>query len=246
MITQWNIVIRPTAEHPLHADSAYRLYAFLLEQLPAKEAAQLHEAGGGILSQFVHFRRESSMYSWIINVFSSEMEAILSPVLTHLPEVKVEGVALEVVERSHHDVTAEELILSGREQDSERSVFVFDSPTAFKQNSRYAIFPGERLMLQSLTSRWNDVFPEYPIDDRDAFEALLSGIHIVDYRLRTTRFQIKGVKIPGFVGSCTVASRLPCPLLELWKTLVRFAGYAGIGIKTGLGMGGVHIEGDEK
>ncbi len=63
----------------------------------------------------------------------------------------------------------------------------FLTPTTFKQDKRYVIFPQESLILQSLISRWNVSFPEAPMDDEDAFQALLRGIHIVDYNLHTTR-----------------------------------------------------------
>ena len=86
------------------------------------------------------------------------------------------------------------------------------------------------------------MFPGYPLNDEDAFQVLLSGVHIVDYQLRTSRVSLKGVKIPGFVGSCILDAKLPLPLLELWNTLLLFADYSGIGIKTGLGMGGVHVQ----
>lgn len=68
-----------------------------------------------------------------------------------------------------------------------------------------------------------------------------TGVHIVDYRLHTSRYHIKNTKIPGFSGIVTLESRLPAPLEEIWKLLVRFAPYCGIGIKTTLGMGGVSL-----
>ncbi len=51
----------------------------------------------------------------------------------------------------------------------------FLTPTAFKQAGRYAIFPQERLLLQSLLSRWNYLCPDYPLTDEDAISALLEG-----------------------------------------------------------------------
>lgn len=239
MITQWKISIRSDPAHPLYADSAYRLYAFLLEQLSAEEAELLHQAHGEALSQFLYDQRECGTYLWTLNLFAREVAEILSPVLTALTEVKVENTALPVTARTCREITAEQLILSGRGQLQRACTWELRSPAAFKQGGRYAIFPQERLLLQSLVNRWNVVFPEYPLEDEDAFQAMLSGLHIVDYRLRTTRFPLKGVKIPSFIGSITIEAKLPVPLLELWLTLTRFADFSGIGIKTSLGMGGV-------
>ncbi len=79
------------------------------------------------------------------------------------------------------------------------------------------------------------------LDDADAFQALENGIHIVDYRLRTSHYPMKSAKIPGFSGAVTLESHLPAPLEEVWKLLALFAPYCGIGIKTTLGMGGVSL-----
>lgn len=48
---------------------------------------------------------------------------------------------------------------------------------------------------------------------------------------------LKETKISGFRGTVTLSARLSPPLLELWRILLAFAPYAGIGIKTSLGMG---------
>ena len=75
-----------------------------------------------------------------------------------------------------------------------------------------------------------------------AVQAMLAGLHIVDYRLHTVRYSMKQTKIPSFLGRIILEAHLPAPLLEMFRTLYVFAPYAGIGIKSALGMGGVKIE----
>ena len=70
---------------------------------------------------------------------------------------------------------------------------------------------------------------------------LCNGIRISDYNLRTTRFQLKENKIPGFIGNMRIDAHLSAPLLDIWKILITFSEYSGIGIKTALGMGGVKL-----
>lgn len=103
-------------------------------------------------------------------------------------------------------------------------------------------FPQERLILQSLLNRWNAFSGDYPIEDEDAIRMLERGIHFGDYALRSQRYPLKATSIPGFMGDLTMISRLPAPIQELWTTLLRFAPYSGIGIKTALGMGGIRIQ----
>lgn len=110
------------------------------------------------------------------------------------------------------------------------------------QAGRYAIYPQEFLLLQSLVLHWNTAFPDCQLNDPDALDAILRGLHILDYNLHTVSYPIKNTRIPGFVGSAVVEARLALPLLELWNALLSFAPYGGIGIKTTLGMGGVSVE----
>lgn len=70
---------------------------------------------------------------------------------------------------------------------------------------------------------------------------LESGIYIRDYTLKTVRYHLKNVYIPAFVGKVTLDSRLPVPLAELWRAILLWADYSGIGIKTALGMGGANV-----
>lgn len=237
MITQYKIALGAVANHRLYSDSAYRLYAYLLEQLPFDEADWLHESG--VVCQFLTYEKEKQRYLWTLNLLSDETAQVLRPVLDGLQVVTIENQSFPVLEQTLEEIRLEDLMARGREETDRRTSVRFCTLTAFKQNGRYVIFPQERLILQSLILRWNEVFPQCPLEDEDAFQALLSGLHIVDYRLSTSRFLLKGVRIPGFTGSCLIEAKLALPLLELWNTLVAFANYAGIGIKTGLGMGGV-------
>lgn len=246
MITQWILSFASIPEHPLHADSAYRLYAFLLEQLPAADACWLHEIGSGAVSQFLYFSREDQQYRWTINILSDDACSVLCPILKELSEIRIENQHFPIMERTSYQATPEEFVKNGRQLTQRCASMSFLTPTAFKQSGRYTIFPQEKLILQSLITRWNEVFPAYPLNDEDAFQALLAGVHIVNYRLKTSRFFLKGVKIPGFSGCCSVEARLPLPLLELWNTLLLFANYSGVGIKTGLGMGGVLVHWDNR
>lgn len=116
------------------------------------------------------------------------------------------------------------------------------TPTSFKQDGRYVIFPQESLILQSLVARWGMCFPNMPLDDPDAVQATLRGLHIVDYRLQTLRHPLKQTRIPSFIGRVVLEDRLPAPLMEVFRTLYCFAPYSGLGIKTALGMGGVGIQ----
>lgn len=172
-----------------------------------------------------------------MNLLEEETAACLAPHLEALEGVTVEDMALPILRREVERETMENLLT--RPPVPNRVSLTFVTPTAFRQAGRYAIFLQERLMVQSLAQRWTAVFPQCPLEDADALDAMLTGLHIVDYNLRTTRFPLKGGRIPGFTGTCTLESRLPQPLRQLWTTLLTFSRYSGIGIKTTIGMGAV-------
>ena len=143
---------------------------------------------------------------------------------------------------SHSVENGLQLLLAAREKPASRTRLWFRTPCAFKQAGRYAIYPQEFLLLQSLVLHWNTAFPDCQLSDPDALDAILRGLRILDYSLHTVSYPIKNTCIPGFVGSAVVEARLALPLLELWNVLLSFAPYGGIGIKTTLGMGGVSVE----
>lgn len=97
-------------------------------------------------------------------------------------------------------------------------------------------------MLQSLIARWGLCFPEFPLDDPDAVQASSPVCISWITGFIPWRYSMKQTKIPSFLGRIILEAHLPAPLLEMFRTLYVFAPYAGIGIKSALGMGGVKIE----
>ena len=79
------------------------------------------------------------------------------------------------------------------------------------------------------------------LEDDDAIQMLTNNLRIRSYRLKSSTYRLKQNSIPGFCGEIVISSKLSPPMLELWKILLIFSEYAGIGIKTALGMGGVSI-----
>ena len=68
---------------------------------------------------------------------------------------------------------------------------------------------------------------------------MADGLLCSRFALHDQSYCLKGKRIPGFVGSMTLENKLAGFHRELADALLVFAGYAGVGIKTALGMGGV-------
>ena len=243
MIEQLQFSLR-TAETPrLPSAWAYRIYGWLMAQLPADTAARLHEQGEHPLSQSLCFDAAAQTSVWTLNLLDEALAAQVRPLLAGCTTLELHGVPLQMELLGSHSVeNGLQLLLAARENPASRTRLWFRTPCAFKQAGRYAIYPQEFLLLQSLVLHWNTAFPDCQLSDPDALDAILCGLRIRDYSLHTVTYPIKNTCIPGFVGSAVVEARLALPLLELWNALLSFAPYGGIGIKTTLGMGGVWVE----
>ena len=242
MIHQYQLRLSAADGRRLPYADAYRLYAWLLEQLPEEAAEALHQQNAHLLAQSLRFDSAAGTNLWTISVFADDLAAAVQPVLSGTDEIALhETGTLRAEGAGQKTLRARDLILREDGESGRRTELRFLTPTAFKQAGRYAIYPQESLVLQSLVSSWNAVFPEMALRDPDALQAVLQGLHITDYRLRTTRFLLKGARIPGFLGSVTIDAKLSLPLKELWDALLGLAPYTGIGIKTALGMGAAEV-----
>lgn len=215
---------------------AYRLYAWLLTKLPEEQAQNLHEQEKRTLSQYLDHE------IWYVTLFGEETIEAVTPVLEAAREIDLHTDRITILECTCDRVDGAQFFLhAGKQILSKRTELQIISPMSFKQSGRYTIFPKEELLIQSLLTRWNEVFPEFLLNDPEMEEVLLQGIHIVDYSLRTSRYQLKNSAIPSFYGKIFLEVRLPVVLQELWNALLCFSCYSGIGMKTTLGMGGVQI-----
>lgn len=107
----------------------------------------------------------------------------------------------------------------------------FLSPTSFKQGQRIQPFPLPELVFSSLLRRWNSLAPspyQLPLVE---WEGLTCA-----YDLNTVALKMKAGAEIGSVG--WVRYQFPDPQqAQIATTLAHFAGFAGVGRKTAMGMG---------
>lgn len=226
-----------------HSSWGYWLYAALNELVPAEVAEAWHQQNAMPFSQYFCPGQERRTAYWNITVFSEDTEPKLRSVLESRKELVLRelscSLSLRIVGRSSFTSGGDFLDCAAAAEDRRVHTMQIRTPAAFKHNEAYQILPDVHQILQSLVRRWNQAMPDYPLLDEDALHMLEAQIWIQDYRLQSRRFDLKGRRIPGFTGTIWLRNRLPAPLLEVWKALLLFGEYAGIGIKTALGMGGI-------
>ena len=220
----------------------YRLYAALLERLPADFSASVHGDEITPMSQFLSVRRDGSCF-WTANLLGEASENAASPALDAAEAFALDNgrLRLTVRERWKTVIPDANALLERAACCNAPHTLTFRTAAAFKSQGRYVRLPTERLILQSLLKKWNGSIPECPIEDEDGagLDALANGLLFRNFRLRDGSYSLKGTRIPGFTGSLTLENRLNGFHRQIADALLIFSGFAGIGIKTALGMGGV-------
>ena len=240
MITCYRFTLTP--DHPCQpaAEWAYRLYAALLEQAPAGFAELVHADGASPVSQFLEV---GETLRWHVTLLGCPAEEALGPVLDTLVPLRLRkgGALLTPTLDGKETVRDVDALFQQAAGANRRHELHFVTPTAFKSRGTYLILPSMRLILQSTIKKWNGCFPECPIEDEDGegMDALADGLRCRGLCLQDAVYRLKGNVVPGFTGALWLDNRLNGFHAQLADALLLFAGYAGVGIKTTLGMGGV-------
>lgn len=234
MITQ----LCMTLDGPLPAWAAYPLYAKVLELAPAGFADQTHGGGMTPISQYVHEDR------WYISLLGDHCENALGEQLEGLETAYLYKLQkqVQILSRQIERVSDVEELLA---QPLPGTVtMALRTPAAFKSSGAYQLLPTQRLLVQSLISKWNGCLGDVcPIeDDGEGMEALAAGLVYRGLQLNSESYPIKQTAIPGTVGCIQMENRLTGFHRQLLDALLRFGTYSGIGIKTTLGMGGMGLE----
>ncbi|MHA2644536.1 MAG: CRISPR system precrRNA processing endoribonuclease RAMP protein Cas6 [bacterium JZ-2024 1] len=115
-------------------------------------------------------------------------------------------------------------------------VIPFTTPTVFRHQGKSVIFAEPQLVFRFLLKRWNAFSPTKIRETlADRFPAIL----VSAYHLKTRIIPFRQSKLIGFAGF--VRYLFPEDFSEhdrrRIRALARFAGFAGVGYKTTMGMG---------
>lgn len=131
----------------------------------------------------------------------------------------------------------------GRDRTHGRVRLHFASPTAFERRvdglRSAVLFPEPDLVFRSLAEKWN-AHSAYP-PPLELVEGWDRWARVSMYALRTALVRLGAVSLPGFMGTCVFAPSPDAPpaARQAMSLLAEFAFYAGVGLKTTMGMGQV-------
>ena len=218
------------------------LHGALMERLPGDYAAYLHTENLRPYSQSIRWDRETGRVLWRIGTLDRTAGEIIGGVLHGIGSIHLrqKGYSIDVqniqciAQRSYQDIADEYF----RAETAPRGAEIhFLTPTSFKQGGAYIILPESALILQSLLTRWNRFCPDIRIEEDDLAQILALHTRLTRYALRSAAFSVEGYSIRGFRGQIALQFTGSDMVRRILGTLLAFAPYAGIGIKTALGMG---------
>ena len=158
-------------------------------------------------------------------------------------ELKYNGIKLRVLNKEIIETSEQELMDKYYFGESKRFVKInFTTPTSFKSNGKYQIYPDLKWIYQSIMKKHDEVSDETIVFNEEVLDDLVNYSDIVSYNLKSTTFQLEGVKIPSFKGRITIKVRGPQMLVNLVSFMMAYAEFSGVGIKTSIGMGSIKFE----
>ena len=214
----------------------------VMEMLPEELAADLHQAGLRPYSQAVYFDRDTQKPIWRLSSLTDFAEAsIIEPILEKdVIFLKQKNYSVRLLQKRTVCSTTFER-LTDRFFQSEvipyGAELTFRTVTSFKRAGAYVIMPELYLVFQSLLNRWNAYSPEIKLQEPDLERHLSEACQLVKYNLHSEPFYIETKKIYGFAGQMRVLFHGNDLLKRVLATILSFAPYAGVGIKTAIGMG---------
>lgn len=220
------------------------LHGVLMEYLPTEMAEFLHKNSSySPLKQRIYHSNDKLI--WEIVSFNEQLSHYLMTIFNENNSFKLRQYQndLKVITFKVTNIDVRNLIeryLSIEKPDHFIKLKII-TPMSYKSNNTYAIFPDIYNFFRSIMLQFDNFFSEYQMYDKDTLGFLKNNVRIVDYRLKSTRYNVEKFKIPSFIGEVTLKIDGGEPFLKLIHFLVAFGELSGSGIKTSMGMGKFQI-----
>ena len=222
------------------------MHGALMETLPAAFVASVHEQGLRPYSENIYWDKERQKAIWQLNILNDRAASVLKPVVKDLSELELKqrGYKVQLTDLKNKIESYSELAdaMFLRDVTPKGAYLNFITATSFKRNGQYVNFPDIFLIINSLLNRWNKFTENIPLhEDRLAIN-LAEMCKIDRYQLQSQNFSLEKQVIQGFAGTIRIRFFAGDMQRRLLGLLLCYANYAGIGIKTALGMGGTEVE----
>ncbi len=219
----------------------------LMERIPNNLAEKLHGDGIRPYSQCIYHDSKSGKNIWKINFLNEEVYNSFSEYFREGLEFELiqQGCTVKIARRNllqelSYEELADRIFLDEKKITGAEIHYL--TTTGFKRNGYYVIMPEPFLLLQSLLMKWNTFTSYSKMEEEHLAENLASHCYLTKYRLQSQIFSVEHRNIQGFGGYQRFGFNGSDMVVRLLGVLFSFAPFAGIGIKTALGMGGATTE----
>ena len=223
------------------------MHGLLMEQISTEWAETLHAQGLRPYTQQVYFDNRQQANTWRLTTLNTSAYQVMVERLAEYYQKRkilyLKHHDLEIdfanyqVQKSSYKELADASFLQA--EVARRAKLYFNTPTGFKSDGEYLLYPQVGQIIKSLLTRWNTFASSLSLEDEQVLAHLIAYSNINSYRLEMTKFSLEKVRIPAFRGSLEIYTAGPEALVRVANLLVRYAEYSGLGIKTALGMGGI-------
>lgn len=221
--------------------SGTELQGWLMEQIPNDYAEQLHNQSVNPYSLYT--ARGKLVINALTDDFFEKIASILNLTivkLTNHEAIKIERIEIETL-------TQKELAkIFYAESPVNQFEIIFNSPTSFKQNGEYVLFPTVGLIFQSVMRKYEALMDGESSIDEEMLHEIETHAKITSFNLRSKYFRVHGQPIPAFVGEIKITIFGANTLISYLRMLLTFGTFSGIGIKSSMGMGAILINERQK
>lgn len=216
----------------------------LMENLDREVGELLHNLPYNPYSQWIEIQDKVGYWHiYGLNKFAFEN---IVQVMLNVDKIYLENkdMIIDFLDLNLKKVSRGELIENNLFGENSRNIDLkFKSPTSFRSDNRYVIFPDSRLIFQSLMRKFDSTGDE-EVFSYDLLEDMANNIYISRYRMRSTVFHMKNIRIPSFIGDIRLRINGRKEIANIAKLLVKFGEYSGLGIKSSIGMGSIELGGE--
>lgn len=244
-ITQHSIKFKIDKPERYNSNMAYSLYAILCENISPEYAEKMHaQSEFRPICQNLSFDRRENIVEWNVTLFGEAQKEFAAALELEEYHIINRDVVLKPIQHSTAVYTTEYLLdkAKANADNSAKANMLFCTPTSFKQNGEYAVFPSVELILSSIAGMWSAYDETIKLNDPDVIGLMAKKIRISSYNLKSSYYRFKSVRIPAFTGRITLSAKLAPPLMEIYSLLLEFSNLSGAGIKNALGMGKIKTE----
>ena len=221
-------------------------HGVLMGLIDSDYAAELHESKLHPYAQYISREEDGSCY-WVVNCANEDAAKNIIPVLMSQDSIFLEKLDAKIMlsDRAYNELSYDTLGSLFYGEALPRFIEIrFLTPSSFKSDGEYCIFPDIRKIFKSMMNKYDMAMKDgnNSVFDVETLDELCQQSKITRYNLRSRSFPLEGVTIPSFMGTITLKISGSQTLINFAHMLFRFAEYSGIGIKTSMGMGAIRIE----